>query len=143
MTELGHTLNVRRSLASVIFWETVLAAPFVLGLGASFKQPRQWWTTIIPLCMMVGALIHHMGFALRVSDGVLVYRELFQGITRIHVDDIEKTYVAGWFSRRDKFRMPKQLVIVPKATSSISKFYINLAVFNNGDISRLLQLLPS
>ena len=88
---------------------------------------------------MVGALTHHMAFVLRITDGVLVYRELFRGSTRIPLGDIQKAYITGWFSRREKFRLPKQLVIVPKPGSSVPEFDINTTVFDNGDIARLLE----
>jgi hypothetical protein len=142
VTKLAHDLNVRRSVAAIVFFETILAIPLLLGLFAALEHPHLWWTLIIPLGMMIGALTHHMSFVLRVSDGVLVYREPFHGVTEIPLGDIEKAYVAGWFTRGEKLRLPKQLVIIPKPTSFASEFDINAAVFDNGDISRLLQLLP-
>jgi hypothetical protein len=143
VTKLSYDLDVRRSTAAIVFLEALLAVPFVLGLAAAFEQPSLSWTLIIPFGTMVGFLVHHMSLILRINDGVLIYRELSRGITRIPLADIEKAYVVGWFTYRDKFTPLRRLVIVPKPSSSVSQFNINTAIFDAGDVERLVRLLPS
>lgn len=143
MTKVEHNLNVRRSVVAIVFPEALLAIPFSLGLSAAIEQPSIRWTLIISFGMMIGFLVHYLSFVLRVSEGVLVYRELVRGTSRIPVTDIEKAHFDYWFTYRGEFRVPKRLIIIPKRSSSVSEFAINTAAFDDRDIAQLLQLLSS
>jgi hypothetical protein len=136
-------LDVRRSKAAIVFLEILLAVPFILGLSNVFVRPIPFWTLVIPLGMMAGFLVHHLSLALRIDQGILTYRELFRGITRIPLGDIEKAHFAGWFTYRGRVSPPRRLVIVPKESSPVSQFNINSEMFDAGDIKRLLQALPT
>jgi hypothetical protein len=141
MTKLAPDLTVRRSTAAIVFLEALLAVVFVLGVTTVFRQPSLLWTLIIPSGIMIAVFVHHSSFVLRIDDGVLMYREPFRGITRIPLVDIEKTYIEGWFGYRGKGKLPKRLIILPKPSSSIHEFGINLAIFERSDIGRLLERL--
>ncbi|MEY2574155.1 MAG: hypothetical protein QOJ87_2368 [Verrucomicrobiota bacterium] len=142
MDQLTPDLNVRRSTTAILVFEALLAVPFVLGLGAALRQSAAVWTLFIPVALMVGFWIHHRSFALRINEGVLVYREPFRAITRIPLGEVETAYIAGWITYQGKNKLPKKLVVIPKRSSSIPQFDINLTIFDNRDMAQLLECLP-
>jgi hypothetical protein len=133
---------VHRRLAPIAMLEALLAVLFSLGFAAALKQPSMWWTVIVPVGLMAGFMVHHRSFVLGVSDGVLFYRELFRGTTRIPLAEIKEAHVECCrFNYRDRFKTPMRLVIIPKDSSSVGQFDINIYVFSDADIERLLQLI--
>lgn len=123
--------------------EITLLIPFGICLAAAFKRSSTWLPAVILFALMVALLVWQKAFLLELRQGVLRYRRLFGGITKVALAEIERAGIEiGCFRFRDRFRPTVRLVITTKKGSSVRPFDISVRVFEREGFEQLLDVLP-
>jgi hypothetical protein len=135
-------VTVRKRFAPLAWLEGILFVP----LGICFAAARRgagWGGVAVVLMLMLAVFVWYRAFSLRLNQGMLCYRTLFSGVTTIPIIDIEGARIEiGCFTFSDRFRPTVRLVIAPRKRSGVRQLDVNVKVFEQDDIERLLDVLP-
>ena len=141
-------LIVKFSVPSLVIAETFIGIPFVLSIIAVLKNPYNinlngWILIIGNLGLVILAFLWFKSYHIEISNGILKYRSPFSKIKQIPLNDIEEAGInIGVIEKKDVNRAFIRLVLLPKSTSQVKGFYINLKVFEKNGVKQLLDILP-
>jgi len=139
----SYDFAVRTRIAPLAYFEGILLIPLIICLAAAFKQRPTWVAVLILLGLMFGVLVWFKVFMLKFHEGILCYRRLFGGLTKLPLNQVKSARIEiGCFTFRDRFRPTVRLVIIPQESSRSRRFDISIKLFKPVDIERLLDVLP-
>ncbi len=140
-----NNFSFKSSVKGLIVSESIVVLLFVLSSIALFRVPvySNWIPVVVIFIFGNIVFFWFKSFNIQCANGILKYRSPFGGIKEIPIQEIEEAYIeAGVLDKKDVYRGFFRLVLRPKATSKMKGFYINMAVFDNANIKKLIDILP-